>query len=338
MKINKNLDILKFFLAIGVLFLHMSSALSIIFNYPVNIFINVFIFNNCVPLFYIISGYLLYQKIKNNKDNKKQYLSKVMVSNSILLFKGFIILFALKLIAIYMTGNQFDFQELKILVLNNLLNNHLWFIYSFIFAIFIYKYCQNDRHVKQVFIIALSIFSIMYFYEFYVGRIFYIRYNNLYTNILSNLVVATIFVFLGICIASYNIEKLQNYKISLYIALIISIIYTFIMSFIELQTFGTFYHSGLSQIPTVISFFLLYLTFKQVNISDKISRRFRENSIYLYICHPPVLSALSILKKHYNFSDVYYIFFSIVGIILLIILLHFLESLKYKYILKNKMS
>ena len=298
MKINKNIDILKFVMAFGILWLHILDNV-VIGSYLANQLMWKILLQSIVPAFFIISGFFMPRYDDKDFDTK---IDKAFMSNLKLLIIGEIIYSVLCIMFGYIYFQRFLFDIDSVLV-----GNHLWFLVSILFAIYIYKKMHTEKRIKIVIASSFAILSIVYISELVLG--FGIKDSYLLIILLYNVVYASCLLFSGIYIRNFNIDYLKDNRI---ILLILAFAVSMVLGYLEYIRVGSFMRCRAEEIPSAIMLFIFILYLPQINISDKLSFNLRKFSTSLYICHYGFTMGFAKLAKDGTINIPSYIFICVV--------------------------
>lgn len=338
------LDILKFIMSLFIVLLHSTNtisgsedAISFFNEYPIYYILSTIISRVGVPCFFIISGFLFFNKIKY-KELKDQdfYCIKYCQRNLLYWFIASLCYIPFWLIlkkGTTLTVNIFikDFFFWGICF-------HLWYLLGVVIAISV-VYILYRFKIKNIYIFIISLF--LYLIGLFGSSKFSFLDGTILVNIIdvllkvfltfrNGLFAGTVFIFIGKYLSEIKILKMDSKKRVYHILLFVTLLFLLIFDIIKSEN----KMSDLNLLLIPLSYVLLRLILS-FNISDnmeKICNLFRKISFYIYLIHPYIYLFLFISINNVS-NNLKMIIIGILNIVIsLIISLLFLF---YKKILKK---
>lgn len=312
-RINKlnyqNLNILKYISSILIIVLHLRPFFN--FSNELDLAFNNIITRICVPIFFIITGYFVAKKEKENKNYIKEYIkktiplyliwsllyipviigtiiqylpiineyiSKINITLPLLIILSIILLPIIVLIALCYTGVYY----------------HLWYFPAIIFSLIVLKKWKQKFNIKYLLIISFILLLFGATETYYgvlplsIKRTLSYYYNIFFTT-RNFLFFGLFYVVLGYYVGT----KEKAYSKYCFLKLIVSF---FLLTFEAILLHDTDRLNSnilLSCIPLVY-----YLFISTIYLSKKINntKNIRNYSKYYYLIHPSVIFILSIIN------------------------------------------
>lgn len=310
---NYSIDLLKFICAVLIVFLH-TSCIYHKFIDPIT--------RCAVPCFFIISGYLLYNKDGINPKRLKRNLIHILNINI-----GATILFALIKEVLFLRQGEIYIPTSKELF-NFLLFNenpfmyHLWYLSAYLYVLIIIYFINKYKVWKYLFyLIPILLLSDCIF-----GK---------YSLLLFNKEFPTIYVRNFICVGipyfamgalikkttSYIPQKTKLWGIGIFIFSLTSIAEETFLWYIDKDATRTHYIS-----TTFLSICLFLFMTSYKTKSTRFSTSGEKDSLYIYLFHPLFIWILSYMIYKHNISIIIQVYnwiapFVILGITILFIYL-----------------
>lgn len=321
------LDILKYILSIFVVAIHTSLFPKILYPW----------LRIAVPLFFIMTSYFLFLKIKSNEKSKKEIILNYVKRNLTLYFFWFICLLP---ITLYIR-NYFKegFLSGIILFIKSFLFDSTfvasWYIMASIIGVLIVIYLSRFFRNKTLLFISLLIYILVVlrssYYNLFINNSFINNLVNLYESVFSyspqSFPAALFWIVCGKCFAEYKFtlesKKLLNIILIVISALLLYIEWLFVFKKYSICNSDCYF--GL--VPFCI---LLFMYIKNIKVNIPNSNIYRKMSTIIYAVHG---SLNPIVRRflEYNFGEIVnlYNFIITLSISLLICLIIFkLENLK----------
>lgn len=344
---NYSIDSLKFFCIFGVICIHTApfKGMELIFtgSQYLSIIINT-VARVSVPIFFISSGYLFYERC--SKEYTKKYtmkLLKVLIIWSIVYILYDIVLIISENISnsreIFTGIWQYisDFNILDIYYATGIIHYHLWYLTVMIITQpLLYLIIKNKLLDKAI---ILGLFLNI------VGVLIPVLINiDLWYNVRDVIFFSIFYCMLGSIIKKYEeliTEKVDNI---LYIKYIAIIVLGFMISIVERKIYISRFNGAgdyyLSTIPLSIILFCLCLKNKNLfknTIIEKIGR----NTLGIYVIHPLIMNIVMLGINKFNIdwlrdTVLWQVLYSPMILILSYIMYDFLMIIK-EYILLNKL-
>ena len=318
---NYAFDLLKCFCIVGVICIHVIAEVGLNNTVARNI-INIII-RTCVPLFFMMSGYFIYDRISLNYI--KKYILKLLVIYIIsVCFYGIV---NKNLIEIFLLlRNIFSINILKSLIhfyyAISPIQYHLWYLLDYIILIpiiyFIVRFKQVNTILKLSFILNI------------LGVLISVKFSATYAR--DAIFLGLFYMNLGYYIKQneeYIVSKFKRNNKIIYLFTVLLLIICYIEQYIYIKFLG---HCGdyfITTIPLTLFIFIYCLTSRMKGIS-KINKLVSQNTLSIYIIH---LFILIRLIRHFSFSNTLLDFVTLVSAVFaLSILFVWIMS-----ILKNKL-
>lgn len=296
-------DLVKLILSIMIVAIHTSLFPTILYPW----------LRLAVPLFFVISSFLLFSKLNNSAPSESTTIIKKFVSRQLNLYLfWFVVLFPITIsVRIY----WFDSGILKGIyttIKNTLFSSTFiasWFITSTITATFIVYKISKKLNYKILFIIFLIIYSICCVISSYSNlftNIYFInKLYNIYLIIFPSPVfsfpVALLWIFIGKLFADGIIKKnIKNKKIHLLLIILFCTLLFLEWKFV-IWLNGTYNNDCyFFLVPIVLLVFQLLLN---LNINLKYSKLFRKVSTITYPLHASYAHIFSQIAKKWLFIN-----------------------------------
>ena len=345
-RINKlnyqNLNILKYISSILIIVLHLRPFFN--FSNELDLAFNNIITRICVPIFFIITGYFVAKKEKENKNYIKEYIkktiplyliwsllyipviigtiiqylpiineyiSKINITLPLLIILSIILLPIIVLIALCYTGVYY----------------HLWYFPAIIFSLIVLKKWKQKFNIKYLLIISFILLLFGATETYYgvlplsIKRILSYYYNIFFTT-RNFLFFGLFYVVLGYYIGT----KEKAYSKYCFLKLIVSFLLLTFEAILLHDTGRLNSNILLSCIPLT---YYLFISAIYITNSVKLNFQFGTYSKYYYLIHPMAIFVISSLYKNIN----YYPYLSI---LIVILITHITSSLIIKLKEKNK--
>lgn len=342
-KKNINIEFLRIISSLFVIFIHIAMSYRIgpnnTFRFNI-IFIESFT-RVCVPVFLMITGYFLFNKVKDVKKIIKKIIFNIILPMVITQFFIFIT-------EIFIKQNSFSYISIKsfiydILTLDTTSNYfYLWYLPLLLQIYLLYpllklicKDNKNCNNLRRYLIVACFITTPLSNFLKFIPKL------SIFSQTISNIspfsLWSVMYILIGYELSIYFSKKNTfHFKKIFFIYFIFSIITYLSTRYLEIKTLGTFkgifftYYS----LPVVISsvaFFYSIMCLKIKNEKiNKIVKYISSNTFYIYLIHLPVI----LLLKYFNISININSKFNIILIILYTILV-FIISLIISIIIKK---
>lgn len=338
----QNLDILKYISAILIMILHLRPFIN--FSDQLDLAFNNIITRICVPIFFIITGYFVAKKEKNNENYIKdyikkttplylvwsllyvpiilgtiiqylpiinEYLSKINISLPLFIILSMLLLPFAILIALCYTGTYY----------------HLWYFPAIIFSLLILKKWKNKFDIKYLLVISfiLLLFGAT---ETYYGVLplsikeLLSYYYNIFFTTRNFLFFGLFYVVLGYFIGT----KEKAYSKYCFAKLIISF-FLLVFEAILLHDINRLNSNILlSCVPLT---YYLFISVIYITNNIKLKFQFGNLSKYYYLIHPMIIFIISLLIK--GISNYPYF-----NILIVLLITHIISVLIIKLKKKNK--
>ena len=324
--VNSNYDILKIILALMVLLIHSRVFPKILFPWLII----------AVPLFFMISSYFFFSKIKkleNENEIKKELKSYILRNLKLYLF-WFI---ALLPITLEMRGYYVDRSFIKgtLIIIRDFLFFGTfpasWFIIALIISTLIIFYLSKKLTYKRVFLIVLVIYLIVtlrWTYSFLFNNISiyqkFVRYYELFIKYSYNsFPFALIWTFLGKCAAEDRFKWSKKTNIFLFIFGAVTL---FLESLMIRNITGVITNACYISLPLITVSIFWFVKNREV-FSFKYSIFIRKLSTITYVTHASILhilfDVLIINKSIFNF------FITIIICSVLTLIINYFENKRY---------
>ena len=338
----QNLDILKYISAILIMILHLRPFIN--FSDQLDLAFNNIITRICVPIFFIITGYFVAKKEKNNENYIKdyikktiplylvwsllyvpiilgtiiqylpiinEYLSKINISLPLFIILSMLLLPFAILIALCYTGTYY----------------HLWYFPAIMFSLLILKKWKNKFDIKYLLVISfiLLLFGAT---ETYYGVLplsikeLLSYYYNIFFTTRNFLFFGLFYVVLGYFIGT----KEKAYSKYCFAKLIISF-FLLVFEAILLHDINRLNSNILlSCVPLT---YYLFISVIYITNNIKLKFQFGNLSKYYYLIHPMIIFIISLLIK--GISNYQYF-----NILIVLLITHIISVLIIKLKKKNK--
>ena len=338
----QNLDILKYISAILIMILHLRPFIN--FSDQLDLAFNNIITRICVPIFFIITGYFVAKKEKNNENYIKdyikktiplylvwsllyvpiilgtiiqylpiinEYLSKINISLPLFIILSMLLLPFAILIALCYTGTYY----------------HLWYFPAIMFSLLILKKWKNKFDIKYLLVISfiLLLFGAT---ETYYGVLplsikeLLSYYYNIFFTTRNFLFFGLFYVVLGYFIGT----KEKAYSKYCFAKLIISF-FLLVFEAILLHDINRLNSNILlSCVPLT---YYLFISVIYITNNIKLKFQFSNLSKYYYLIHPMIIFIISLLIK--GISNYPYF-----NILIVLLITHIISVLIIKLKKKNK--
>ena len=345
-RINKlnyqNLNILKYISSILIIILHLRPFLN--FSNELDLAFNNIITRICVPIFFIITGYFVAKKEKENKNYIKkyikktiplyfawsllyipviigtiiqylpiinEYISKINITLPLLIILSIILLPIIVLIALCYTGVYY----------------HLWYFPAIIFSLIVLKKWKQKFNIKYLLIISFILLLFGATETYYgvlplsIKRTLSYYYNIFFTT-RNFLFFGLFYVVLGYYVGT----KEKAYSKYCFLKLIVSF---FLLTFEAILLHDTDRLNSNILLSCIPLTYYLFISSIYITNSMKLDFQFGTYSKYYYLIHPMAIFVISSLYKNIN----YYPYLSIMIVILIT---HITSTLIIKLKEKNK--
>ena len=345
-RINKlnyqNLNILKYISSILIIVLHLRPFLN--FSNELDLAFNNIITRICVPIFFIITGYFVAKKEKENKNYIKEYIkktiplyliwsllyipviigtiiqylpiineyiSKINITLPLLIILSIILLPIIVLVALCYTGVYY----------------HLWYFPAIIFSLLVLKKWKQKFNIKYLLIISFILLLFGATETYYgvlplsIKRTLSYYYNIFFTT-RNFLFFGLFYVVLGYYIGT----KEKAYSKYCFLKLIVSF---FLLTFEAILLHDTNRLNSNILLSCIPLTYYLFISSIYITNSVKLDFQFGTYSKYYYLIHPMVIFVISLLYK--NLSH-----YSYLNIIIVLLTTHITSSLIIKLKEKNK--
>ena len=338
----KNLDILKYISSILIIILHLRPFLN--FSNELDLAFNNIITRICVPIFFIITGYFVAKKEKNNPNYIKDYIRKTIPLYLIwsLIYIPIIIATVIQYLpAISNYISQFNLPlyyliplliiAIPIAIIMTLLYTgtyyHLWYFPAIICSLLVLKKWKQKNNIKCLLLISflLLLFGAT---ETYYGVLplsikeLLSYYYNIFFTTRSFLFFGLFYVVLGYYMGS----KENLYSKYCFEKLIISFFCLIFESILLHDTDRLNSNILISCVPLT---YYLFISIIYITNNLKIKFQFGNFSKYYYLIHPMIIFMISILFK--EISNYPYI-----NILTVLIITHIVSIIIIKAKNKNK--
>ena len=344
-RINKlnyqNLNILKYISSILIIVLHLRPFFN--FSNELDLAFNNIITRICVPIFFIITGYFVAKKEKENKNYIKEYIkktiplyliwsllyipviigtiiqylpiineyiSKINITLPLLIILSIILLPIIVLVALCYTGVYY----------------HLWYFPAIIFSLLVLKKWKQKFNIKYLLIISfLLLFGAT---ETYYGvlplsikRTLSYYYNIFFTT-RNFLFFGLFYVVLGYYVGI----KEKAYSKYCFLKLIVSF---FLLTFEAILLHDTDRLNSNILLSCIPLTYYLFISAIYITNSVKLDFQFGTYSKYYYLIHPMIIFVISLLYKNINY-------YPYLNILIVLLITHITSALIIKLKEKNK--
>ena len=293
-----------------------------------------FIYSFHIPLFFIISGYLIYHKYQNNFNdiNYKNLIKKTIIPYEIFS----IIAITINLIVDFYFGDNFVENLNKNIVYTLIFDGFsaLWFLPTLLISKTIFLFINKNFSQKQKCILYIVLTIITYFFS--LNYNFYYWINNsiniktifvLISNIINRSIIGTIFIMIGY--TSYYFINNQSNKI---LNIIISIIIIFINIVLSMFNEGVDLHYSVINNPILYYYLAISTSISLIVLFKLMYNKFfipleflGKNSLLIMCTHYP-FQIIRVLSHYIKTNNVYtnefiiFIFTMIIEIIIIILI------------------
>lgn len=345
-RINKlnyqNLNILKYISSILIIVLHLRPFLN--FSNELDLAFNNIITRICVPIFFIITGYFVAKKEKENKNYIKkyikktiplyfawsllyipviigiiiqylpiinEYISKINITLPLLIILSIILLPIIVLIALCYTGVYY----------------HLWYFPAIIFSLIVLKKWKQKFNIKYLLIISFILLLFGATETYYgvlplsIKRILSYYYNIFFTT-RNFLFFGLFYVVLGYYVGT----KEKAYSKYCFLKLIVSL---FLLTFEAILLHDTGRLNSNILLSCIPLTYYLFISAIYITNSVKLNFQFGTYSKYYYLIHPMIIFVISLLYKNINY-------YPYLNILIVLLITHITSALIIKLKEKNK--
>lgn len=298
------LDIVKFILSIMIVAIHSG-----IFPYVLYPWLRL-----AVPLFFMISSFLIFSKVNNSPNNKKWIILKKYVMR---LLKYYLFWFIVLIpITIFARQNWYSFGLVKgifITIRETLFCSSFlasWFIVAAIYATLIIAKLSERINKKILLLIFIFIYIVCCLRSSYFNWFekipyikYYFSYEKIFTSPVLSFPVALIWVFIGKYFADKDDVIIQQISIRKNIMLIILFSILLYLEWIFVINLNGTFNNDCYLFLVPLSFLIFSLIIK-INIKLKNSVRFRVMSSIIYPLHSSVIVVLKFILNKFIFNSV----------------------------------
>ena len=341
-KLNyQNLNILKYISAILIIILHLRPFLN--FSDELDLAFNNIITRICVPIFFVITGYFVAKKEKNNGNYIKDYIKKIIplyLFWSLLYVPVIIstIIEYLPSISIYIS--KININPIALIVISILLlpiillialcytgvYYHLWYFPALIFSLLVLSKWKKKLNIKFLLIIS---FMLLLFgaTETYYG-ILPSSIKNLLSYYYNIFFTTRNFLFFGLfyVVLGYQLGKKEKiYSKYCFVKLIVSF---FLLTFEAILLHDSNRLNSNILLSCVPLTYYLFISSIYITNNMKLKFQFGNYSKYYYLIHPMIIFYLSLIFK--NIAD-----YPFLNIIIVLLITHIISNLIIKF-QKNK--
>lgn len=307
---NYSLDSLKFFCILGVICIHTYPFGGMEFDFMGSEYLGIIlntIVRVCVPLFFICSGYLFYNRC--NKEYTKKYainLIKVLLIWSVIYISYSI---CMQIISNLFNGREIfygivkylsTFKLIDLYYAQGIVHYHLWYLSAIIIVIPI-LYCIIKKDLLERFLkisIVLNIIGVLV--PVFIS-------NNLWFRVRDGIFFGLFYCILGACINKYEYkfkEKIEEVCKFKYIAIIIFLFGASIVErYIYLSIFKGAGDYFISTIPLSILIFGLCLVNTEL-FKGTIINKLGKYTLGIYVIHPLIINIISLVLFKLNIDKV----------------------------------
>ena len=345
-RINKlnyqNLNILKYISSILIIVLHLRPFFN--FSNELDLAFNNIITRICVPIFFIITGYFVAKKEKENKNYIKEYIkktiplyliwsllyipliigtiiqylpiineyiSKINITLPLLIILSIILLPIIVLIALCYTGVYY----------------HLWYFLAIIFSLIVLKKWKQKFNIKYLLIISFILLLFGATETYYgvlplsIKRTLSYYYNIFFTT-RNFLFFGLFYVVLGYYVGT----KEKAYSKYCFLKLIVSF---FLLTFEAILLHDTDRLNSNILLSCIPLTYYLFISAIYITNSVKLNFQFGTYSKYYYLIHPMIIFVISLLYKNINY-------YPYLNILIVLLITHITSALIIKLKEKNK--
>lgn len=347
-KINRlnyqNLNILKYISAILIVILHLRPFLN--FSNELDLAFNNIVTRICVPIFFIITGYFVAKKEKENKDYIKSYIKKTIplyLTWSLLYVPVIIITMIQYLPTIneYLSKINIALPLLVALIILLLpivillalcytgIYYHLWYFPAIIFSLLVLRKWKKKFNIKYLLVISfvLLLFGATETYygvlPFSAKKLLSYYYNIFFTT-RNFLFFGLFYVVLGY----YMGTKEKLYSKYCFVKLVVSF---FLLTFEAILLHDIDRLDSNILLSCVPLTYYLFISTVYITNNIKLKFPFGDYSKYYYLIHPMIIFAISLLFE--NISNYPYL-----NIFIVLLITHIISFLIVKLKSKNKLN
>ncbi len=331
-----NLDILKYICAILILILHLRPFLN--YSDQLDLTFNNIITRICVPIFFVITGYFVALKEKDNPNYIKQYIKKqipLYLVWSLLYLPVIIGLFITKFSVVeeYLSMLPLSYPVIIILAISLLpvillialvytgVYYHLWYFPALMLSLWVLF--QWKKKFKVQYLLIISFFLLLFgATETYYGML-PTSIKQLVTYYYTIFFTTRNFLFFGLfyVVMGYTMQSKKGpFSKFCFEKLVISFLFLIFEVILLLDEERLNSNILISCIPLTYYLFLSIIYLPDT-ISKKWSNRMRELSKYYYLIHPAVIFVFSFLFEVRNIGNPF------IQIIIILGFTHILSSL-----------
>ena len=345
-KINKlyyqNLNVLKYISSILIIVLHLRPFLN--FSNELDLAFNNIVTRICVPIFFMITGYFVAKKEKENKNYIKdyikktiplyfvwsllyipvavgtiikylpiinEYVSKINIALPLLIILSVILLPIIVLVALCYTGVYY----------------HLWYFPAIIFSLLVLKKWKKKFNIKYLLMISFILLLFGATETYYgtlplsVKRIVSYYYNIFFTT-RNFLFFGLFYVVLGYYLGT----KKKVYSKYCFLKLIVSF---FLLTFEAILLHDTTRLNSNILLSCIPLTYYLFISSIYITNNMKSNFQFGVYSKYYYLIHPMVIFLISLVFKNINY-------YPYLNILIVLLITHIASVLIIKLKKKNQ--
>ena len=345
-KINKlyyqNLNVLKYISSILIIVLHLRPFLN--FSNELDLAFNNIVTRICVPIFFMITGYFVAKKEKENKNYIKdyikktiplyfvwsllyipvavctiiqylpiinEYVSKINIALPLLIILSVILLPIIVLVALCYTGVYY----------------HLWYFPAIIFSLLVLKKWKKRFNIKYLLMISFILLLFGATETYYgtlplsVKRIVSYYYNIFFTT-RNFLFFGLFYVVLGYYLGT----KKKVYSKYCFLKLIVSF---FLLTFEAILLHDTTRLNSNILLSCIPLTYYLFISSIYITNNTKSNFQFGVYSKYYYLIHPMVIFLISLVFKNINY-------YPYLNILIVLLITHIASVLIIKLKKKNQ--
>ena len=345
-RINKlnyqNLNILKYISSILIIVLHLRPFLN--FSNELDLAFNNIITRICVPIFFIITGYFVAKKEKENKNYIKEYIKKTIplyfvwsllyipvIIGTIIQYMPIINEYILKINITLPLLIILSIILLPIIVLIALCYTgvyyHLWYFPAIIFSLIVLKKWKQKFNIKYLLIISFILLLFGATETYYgvlplsIKRTLSYYYNIFFTT-RNFLFFGLFYVVLGYYVGT----KEKAYSKYCFLKLIVSF---FLLTFEAILLHDTDRLNSNILLSCIPLTYYLFISAIYITNSVKLDFQFGTYSKYYYLIHPMIIFVISLLYKNINY-------YPYLNILIVLLITHITSALIIKLKEKNK--
>lgn len=309
----KNLDILKYVSAILIMILHLRPFIN--FSNELDLAFNNIITRICVPIFFIITGYFVAKKEKDNPNYINEYIKRTIplyITWSILYLPVIIstLIEYMPIINTYIQDFNISFVWLLVILILLLpvvvlialcytgVYYHLWYFPALMLSLIVLKKWKNKFSLKLLLYISLLLL-LFGATETYFG-VLPETFQNLLSYYYNIFFTTRNFLFFGlfyVVLGYFMGNKKQIYSKNCFLKLIVSIFLLIFEAILLHDTNRLNSNILISCIPLTY-----YLFISIIYITNNIENKFQYStySKYYYLIHPMIIYIVSIVLKNIN--------------------------------------